>query len=694
MRLKGGMIVKKKFIINTLLVSFMCLFFLGASIANADEIKIQAVNELLSSRFPIERYRVFTSSNKGFFALFTSDMFVNALNGFSELLFEATKFLWQLFDYTVKELYTMNILDRLNTIISSLTGNMWDSFKANYVGIILTFSILYIAKTFFIEGAKTAFIQFGKIFIVLLISGIWFPRSSEYLSTMNDYSFALQAEVISIAGQTDATSSLGANKGNDGSLDTASSNEQATNIIRNELFKQVVYQPFLLLNYGTVDKNKINDYYKDIKNKDIPKGNDGEYLLSKEFNALEDKEKMSVLDELADKNHYLTGDAAAYKVIISIISLVGVFLYGLPITAIAGLNMILQLMAIVYSYILPIVALISLFPKYSNGLVNSILNIAKIFLGKGFLGLLVLIFSLVNLTIDLLIPPSSSVTAIVNTLVKGAIYYLSWKYRDKIIETVVNSITQHKATNNMNFDMKQFNQSMDEFATGELTPNLDIADKLEDIGLDVALNVATEGMYGVASEAGAISNQEQEREQENDDVMDVNVVSSDLETEGEQELEGEFTEINSDEIETLPETEDSFNETEDPVVIDIDDAEINVDETGSETGSETTENVDIPDVGVNADIDGEAGGTASETSHETAGQMAAYVPGQANDSKAVAQLIDQRIQVLQNAPTTNTYNHQENKQEATIYNNSTQTKHETNDYSKEFHQKLRVLRSA
>ncbi|MCL8496489.1 hypothetical protein M9195_08440, partial [Apilactobacillus sp. F1] len=150
---------------------------------------------------------------------------------------------------------------------------------------------------------------------------------------------------------------------------------------------------------------------------------------------------------------------------------------------------------------------------------------------------------------------------------------------DKIIETVVNSITQHKATNNMNFDMKQFNQSMDEFATGELTPNLDIADKLEDIGLDVALNVATEGMYGVASEAGAISNQEQEREQENDDVMDVNVVSSDLETEGEQELEGEFTEINSDEIETLPEMEDSFNETEDPIVIDIDDAEINVDET-------------------------------------------------------------------------------------------------------------------
>lgn len=660
----------------------MCLFFLGASIANADEIKIQAVNELLSSRFPIERYRVFTSSDKGFFGLFTSDMFVNALNGLSELLFEATKFLWQLFDYTVKELYTMNILDRLNTIISRLTGNMWNSFKANYVGIILTFSILYIAKTFFIEGAKTAFIQFGKIFIVLLISGIWFPRSSEYLLTMNDYSFALQAEVISIAGQTDATSSLGANKGNDGSLDTASSNEQATNIIRNELFKQVVYQPFLLLNYGTVDKNKINDYYKDIKNKDIPKGNDGEYLLSKEFNALEDKEKMSVLDELADKNHYLTGDAAAYKVIISIISLVGVFLYGLPITAIAGLNMILQLMAIVYSYILPIVALISLFPKYSNGLVNSILNIAKIFLGKGFLGLLVLIFSLVNLTIDLLIPPSSSVTAIVNTLVKGAIYYLSWKYRDKIIETVVNSITQHKATNNMNFDMKQFNQSMDEFATGELTPNLDLADKLEDIGLDVALNVATEGMYSIASEAGAISNQEQE----NDDVMDVNVVSSDLGTENEQELEGEFKEINNDELNNVSDTEDDDN----PIIIEIDDADIIV----GETGSETTENIDIPDVGVNADIDGETGGTTSETSHETAGQMDAYVPGQANDSKAVAQLIDQRIQVLQNAPTTNTYNHQENKQEASIYNNSTQTKHETNDYSKEFHQKLRVLRSA
>ncbi|EOJ04745.1 CD3337/EF1877 family mobilome membrane protein, partial [Enterococcus faecalis] len=221
--------------------------------------------------------------------------------------------------------------------------------------------------------------------------------------------------------------------------------ELATNMIRNELFRQTVYNPFLLLNYGTTDKEEIQKIYDKVDGaEEIPKGNDGTYLLSKDFTELKADQKKDKIEALSKENTYMTVDKVGYKFIMSLISVLGTIFYGVPITAIAFLNVLLQLMAIVYSYILPIVAILSVFPKFSNGFTSSLINIAKIFIGKGLLGLVVLMFSLTNLTIDLLIAPSGFVTALLNLGVKITIYILVWKNRGKIVETITRAMVMQK----------------------------------------------------------------------------------------------------------------------------------------------------------------------------------------------------------------------------------------------------------
>ncbi|MEI5995634.1 CD3337/EF1877 family mobilome membrane protein [Candidatus Enterococcus mansonii] len=664
--------MKKRTVVIGLLVCLIVFFGLGVTLAVADGIKIETISDLISSRYPLENYRSYSLSKSGFLSLMTGGPYVQALAGMGNFLFEVTKFIWEFFDYAVKELYTMNLLDKLNDIIGSLTGNMWENFKTNYVGLILIFSILYIGRTFILESPKTAVLQFAKIFLVLIVSGIWFPRSNEYMSRMNDYSFLIQAEIISVAGQSDETSALSPTTEKDGHavVDAKTSNERATNVIRNELFKQVVYNPFLLLNYRTTEKDKINDLYKDIKNEDIPKGNDGEYLLSKDFGNLDDDTKIKRMEELSETNKTLTSDSVEYKLIISLISVAGVFLYGIPITVISGLNLILQLLAVVYSYILPIIALISLIPKYNNALLSNLMNIAKIFMGKGFIGLLVLLFSLVNLTIDLLIPPSDVISAVMNTFVKGIIYWLAWKYKDKIVRAVVNALTQRNGSNNFNFDMKQFNEGMNDFANGEMTPSLDLAknvDDMQDLAIDVGLNAATSGMYGAASE-----------------VADASEVVGDIEDQevpaqgnNENEVEGEFTEIPDGEMTTIP------NDS----TIGVEDIDVGIPEVG--------------DLGLDVVTSAEDGTTGEEgvtgdAHRRDQSQADDGQPGssQTSGNTDPAQLIAQQIQILHSQPINQTFNHQENNQEANIENNMNNYRIEKHTHKNEFQQKLRVLRSA
>ncbi|MBE9855102.1 hypothetical protein G8B32_10775 [Enterococcus faecalis] len=382
----------------------------------------------------LDNLRAYIGDISGFWGIMFGKGWTNTISGFADTLFQFTGVLYQIFDFVIDKLYSMNILSQLNHVITELTNNIWQTLKNNYVGLILLFSFFSIIRKFLLENAKEAVLFLGKILLVLVVSGLWFPNASTYLNKMNDVSFEFQAEVLRIAGQTDETSVLSTENGN-------TSEGTATEIIRNELFRQTMYRPFLLLNYGTTNAEKINAMYAKVKNEEIPKDTNGKYLASKEFGKLDSKKQKQQLKDLAKHNKYLTGEKAGFKFIISIVSIFGVFLMGIPLTVLAFVNVFLQLLTILYQYILPLVAIVSLLPRYSDGLINSIGNIVKIYLSKGVLAMAILLFCLINTTIDLLIPPENFIPVLGNIFVKGFVYLLLWKSRHFILRSLMSALS-------------------------------------------------------------------------------------------------------------------------------------------------------------------------------------------------------------------------------------------------------------
>lgn len=459
---------KKKVLLFSFVLVFLCVFTIGA-VATADDVKLQESSSLLIEEYDIERFNGYVSTNEGLWGVFTGDTATNMFNALANILFTGTKIIFQVFDKAIELMYSMNILDKLGDIVSQLTNNLWDVFKSNYVSLVIVLAVLIVARTFFLENSKEAVKQLGKVVLVLVVAGVWFPRANQYLNQLNDYSFSLQADIMTTAGSMDSTKNIVGS----GSGSANSASELATNTIRNELFIQTVYRPFLLQNYGTTDSNAIDDMYAKVDDENIAQDTGGDYLLSDEFANLSAKDKKRTIEKLTGTeenpvNYYMTADSVGYKIVISLIYFVGVFLYGVPLVAIAFLNVLLQLLALIYSYILPIIALLSLFPKYSNGLVNSIITIGKIFMGKAFLGLLVLLFSLVNVTMDLLIPQDGMVTALLNLFIKGVIYFLAIKYRKELISKVTMAMTagSFSMRGSPNHHMNDFGDQRRGFETG------------------------------------------------------------------------------------------------------------------------------------------------------------------------------------------------------------------------------------
>lgn len=522
---------KRMFILLGLLLVFI---FSCSRIVEASA-KIETAPRLLKDSYVLENMRCYIDEDgKGFFSAMFGDGFNGYLAGAADTIFYGTNLIYQVFDLMIEKLYSMNILAELNTVVCSLTNNLWTTLKQNYVTFILIIGLFSVAQSYFLNGLKEALAHLGKILLVLVVSGIWFPNASSYLTKINDLSFEMQASLLQVASQTDETSAIYSttDKANH-SATVNDSGKVATKIIRNELFRQALYRPFLLMNYGTTDASKINHMYEKVKDKEIPKNTNGDYLIGEAFDQLKADKKMKTIQALAEHNKYLTGDKAGYKLTIAFGSLFSVFLVGIPIGAIACLNMFLQLLAILYQYILPIIAIISLFPRYSNGLVSSIGNVIKLFFFKAILALAVIMFCLINTTIDLLIVPNSVVTVLTNIAVKGLVYYLLWHFRDWIIRSLIQAITGHGG--NVKVNMRQLTGGATEFFEQGKQQVEHIHSNVQDMAQDTALLMAGfPGSGGIPSdffEKGEPEIYSSEKESMDHDFTD------------EEEVEGEFTEI-------------------------------------------------------------------------------------------------------------------------------------------------------
>lgn len=328
---------------------------------------------------------------------------ISALTGF---FWEINRFVFKIFDFSLNMLFgataVNNSINNLIDKIAGLSGQLWDNLFGKFGIILFVVSIL---SAFYIAAFKNERDGLKRILFTLVIVGfseVWFKNSSYMLQTFNSISTTAQSSLMSLDNSQ------------------AIKNADATSIVRKAFFEKSIERPYYLMNYGktstaTVSKSKEKPYE----------------FLSTDYDKDSDKinEKVNASD-----NKYLKEDYMYYKVLISLMSPLVSISYGIPLFAIGFMNLCVQIFALVLSLVLPVMALISLIPKYSGSLFKGLSDVILLFFSKACLVLGILAINICQQVVDIIIPPSSYAGYFVNALVLWLIMFLGWKNRNYLVK--------------------------------------------------------------------------------------------------------------------------------------------------------------------------------------------------------------------------------------------------------------------
>src|SRR5699024_4131993 len=130
---------------------------------------------------------------------------------------------------------------------------------------------------------------------------------------------------------------------------------------RNSFFQMTVRRPYLIMNYGTTNENKIQK-----------KSDEGENRIE-DMLALKTSEKGSDdRNELAEKevkdknNSYMDQSSVWSKFGISLLSIAFTLFLGIPLFILVFFNVLIQFMVLMIAFILPITFIVSILPSFAN----------------------------------------------------------------------------------------------------------------------------------------------------------------------------------------------------------------------------------------------------------------------------------------------------------------------------------------
>ncbi|GMA08267.1 putative membrane protein YddG [Tetragenococcus halophilus subsp. flandriensis] len=410
------------------LASFAFLIPLVTSVTVYADVVIQKAESLLSKQYSLDTYKSYMDTSKGFWGFVMGDTEVNIWHSIVNVLFSIIKVIWGIVDKALALMFGADPLKETTSTVTEMANSLWEKIEDNYLPLMIVLALLVIAFTFVTKSSQQAIKQLAKLFLVVFVSMLWFGSGESILNTFNDFTNDLQANIMSSANGTDFM--------NDVEVENGEIDDNIT-VIRNMYFDQAVKKPFYLLNYGTANENSIK------KNKKYGEPTD---LLAKKATKKNVEKIESNYKKQADSgdydNSYLTSDKIDHKTTVVIFSFVSVILYSICLFVIAFLNFVLQMGALLLYYALPLLALLSIIPMYSNALFNGIAKVFQLLLMKAILGLGILVISLLTLIVDTLFAPTGIFMFALNMIIKGLVLVVAWKSREKIIKVITNGIVQ------------------------------------------------------------------------------------------------------------------------------------------------------------------------------------------------------------------------------------------------------------
>ncbi|MBC1284864.1 hypothetical protein HB818_03680 [Listeria booriae] len=387
----------------------------GSTTVDAKSVKVGGV-ELLSKKWDLSHYESITYTDD---SGWLDKKIVSGINIIANFFFWVTKNLADLIDTGIGYLYSLDAVTLLADKVAKIGNMLWDNVYSTFG--VLFFTIAGI-QIFLVYAIKRNGVDAGRkamtLFLVVGIAFVWFTNSAWYVKAINNLSNEAQGVVMKagVAFTEDSSDRVVKGQELDGSLA----------IMRNAYFRLIVEKPYLIMNYGSPDKEKI---LKDDLNRidDLLKFKATDAGTEAKMDAVSEKEIKG------QENASMGAGNVANKLGIAFLSMIFAVVLGIPLLLIAFMNFLLQALALGLFILLPISFILSFLPSFSNTGWKTLGKLMGVFLLKALVGVIILFVFLIVMLVDTLIPATNVGMYLLNVLAIAISIILMIMYRDKLI---------------------------------------------------------------------------------------------------------------------------------------------------------------------------------------------------------------------------------------------------------------------
>ena len=354
--------MRKKKIVHYLLIMLAVilgvLVFLAimGTVAHAAGLVVNTVSDANAySQYPLENYQL------DFYVDSSWDWLPwNWLDGIGKSiqygLYAITNFVWTVSlyisnatGYVVQEAYKLDFIsDTAGSIgknIQTLAGVTSSGFSSEgfYVGFLLILILvmgIYVAYTGLIKRETTKAVHAVVNFLVVFIlSASFIAYAPNYISKINDFSADISSSALSLGTKIVLP-------------DSNSKGKDSVDLIRDSLFSIQVKQPWLLLQYGESDIDKL--------------GSDRVESLLEASPDTDDREDI-IVEEIEDKDN---ANLSVTKTMSRLGTVVFLFIFNIGISIfvflLTGMMIFSQVLFIIYAMFLPVSFILSMIPTYEG----------------------------------------------------------------------------------------------------------------------------------------------------------------------------------------------------------------------------------------------------------------------------------------------------------------------------------------
>ena len=383
-------------------------------------------------------------------------------NMIANFLFGIAKTIASITDFFLKMLYDSDALNSIVNLLGDTSSTIYNNIFGRY-GVLLFVIGGTVAGIRYMMSAHRGVKDMLQLVLLIGICTLWVTNASPIISSANEFSNDVQSTIATSGDKL---------LGSDEKLDSK-------DILREKFFKQAVEQPFLLLNFNELDKEKVNSN----SNFKSESGNRVDDLLK--FRVSDDQDKHIKEYELNDKdykgesnqNYWVSTYSGTHKLTVSFLSVIMNFILMLPFNVIAFFNFIIQIQIVFYILIVPFTLLASYLPFMRMSYISVFKNLFGLYVIKAMLGLVILLVSLVmNLTRKIMESSNASPVTIytTSTILLVVSLVAMWKNRKQILATLSAGGVGNIGMSTLNGMMKKprFNGSI--FNSGSSGENQDM----------------------------------------------------------------------------------------------------------------------------------------------------------------------------------------------------------------------------